>query len=112
MKGKDKLDLCQPRHVSGYQWPGSYSWNCIYTYRLHSTVWIGIAKQLTTVTLILEVPISLKILLTVLSYLSYGTSKESVCKYQVGRVSFFFWIVNKLMIDFGLCWHFKVRSVH
>ena len=29
------------------------------------------------------------------------------------RQSFiFFWIVNKLMTDFGLCWHFKVRSVH
>ena len=24
----------------------------------------------------------------------------------------FFFTVNKLMIDFGLCWHFNVRSVN
>ena len=47
IKGKDELELCQPRHLSGYQWPGNYSWNCIYIWRLclQSTVWIGIRKR-------------------------------------------------------------------
>ena len=80
-----------------YQWPGSHSWNCIYIYRLHSTVLIGITKQLTTVTLILEVPVSLsEILLTVPSYLSYGTSKEIVYKYQVGILAIVSSILGKL----------------
>ena len=48
--------------------------------------------------------INWEILLTAPSYLSYGTSKEILFKYQV--------IINKLMIDFGLSWDFKVRSVH
>ena len=35
--------------------------------------------------------INWQILLTVPSYLSYGTGKEkNLCKYQVGRVSFLF----------------------
>ena len=55
--------------------------------------------------------INWEILVTVPSYLSYGTSKEIVFKYHVGIVSFCL-IINKLMIDFGLCWDFKVRSVH
>ena len=62
LREKISLSFVRPRHLSGYQWPGSYSWNCIYIiffYRLHSTVWIGIAKQSTAVTLILEVLISL-----------------------------------------------------
>ena len=34
IKGKDKLELCQPRHLSSHQWPGNYSWNFIYICRL------------------------------------------------------------------------------
>ena len=116
IKGRDKSELCQPRHLSSYQWPDNCSWNSIYICRLCllSTVWIGIGKHFNHSDLDPWSPnINWQILLTVPSYFSYGTSKEkNVCKYQVGRVSFFVWLLITLMIDFVLCWDFKVRLVH
>ena len=93
IKGRDKSELCQPRHLSSYQWPDNCSWNCIYICRLCllSTVWIGIGKHFNHSDLDPWSPnINWQILLTVPSYLSCGTSKENVCKFQLGRVSFLF----------------------
>ena len=64
---------------------------------------------ITARTLILEIPISIdKFSLLILFY---GTSKEYVCKYQEGIISFYLiYSFNKLVIDFDLNWDFKVRS--
>ena len=94
IKGKDKLEFCQPGHLSSYQWPGNYSWNCICICRLYlqSTVWIGIGKQLITVTLILEIPITnwQISLLFLLTFLTLLLRRMYIC---IKEVEFHFFII-------------------
>ena len=98
IKGKDKLELCQPRHLSSHQWPGNYSWNFIYICRLIMSTKHSMDRNRKAINHSDLDPWSpnnkLANFLTVPSYLSYGISKENVYMYQVGRVSFFFFIIN------------------
>ena len=117
IKGKDKLEFCQPGHLSSYQWPGNYSWNCICICRLIMSTKHSMDRNRKAINHSDLDPWSpnnkLANFLTVPSYLSYGISKENVYMYQVGRVSFFFLLLLiTLMLDFVLCWDFKVRLVH
>ena len=116
IKGKDKLELCQPRHLSSHQWPGNYSWNFIYICRLIVSAKHSMDRSRKAINHSDLDPwspnnnwqISLLFLLTFLT-----VSKENVYMYQVGRVSFFFFLLLiTLMLDFVLCWDFKVRLVH